>query len=121
MLCDKCKKNVATYHSKTIINGVETIFNIDLSTRTDNEETSVNMTMFGVHLLKADGTDVPNQYTSNCMARIYEVIITMDDQVYAHYKACYDTEKGDGYMFDITNKKYCYNEGTGTFKTNLDE
>ena len=24
MLCDKCKKNVATYHSKTIINGVET-------------------------------------------------------------------------------------------------
>lgn len=23
MLCDKCKKNVATYHSQTIINGVE--------------------------------------------------------------------------------------------------
>lgn len=23
MLCDKCKKNVATYHSKTIINGIE--------------------------------------------------------------------------------------------------
>lgn len=24
MLCDKCKKNTATYHSKTIINGIET-------------------------------------------------------------------------------------------------
>ena len=24
MLCDKCKKNVATFHSRTIINGVET-------------------------------------------------------------------------------------------------
>lgn len=23
MLCEKCKKNVATYHSKTIINGIE--------------------------------------------------------------------------------------------------
>lgn len=106
---------------RVIINGTEKIFNIDLSTRTDNAETSVNMTMFGIHLLKKDGTDVPNQYTSNCIARIYEVKITMDNQIYAHYKACYDKEKGDGYMFDITNKKYCYNQGTGTFKTNLDE
>ncbi len=24
MLCDKCKKNIATYHSKTVINGVST-------------------------------------------------------------------------------------------------
>lgn len=106
---------------KFIMNGTETVFNIDLSTRTDNEETSINMTMFGIHLLKKDGTDKANQYTDNCLARIYEVIITMDNQIYAHYKPCYDTEKGDGYMFDITNKKYCYNLGTGTFKTNLDE
>ena len=105
---------------RVIMNDVETTFNIDLSTRlAANEETSINMTMFGIHTKKADGTEVENRYTENCKAKIYEVRITLNKQTYANYKACYDSEKNEGYMYDTVNETYHYNKGTDTFKTNL--
>lgn len=104
---------------RVVMNDVETTFDFDLSTRTNNADTSINMSMFGIHAIKSDGTDVENLYTENCKAKIYEVRITLNKQTYADYKACYDSEKNEGYMYDTVNATYHYNKGTGTFKTNL--
>lgn len=104
---------------RVVMNDVETIFDVDLSTYTDNADTSINMTMFGTHTKKADGKEVENYGTENCNAKIYEVRITLNKQTYADYKACYDSEKNEGYMYDTVNKTYHYNKGTDTFKTNL--
>lgn len=104
---------------RVIMNDVETTFDFDLSTRTNNADTSINMSMFGIHVIKSDGTDVENYYTENCKAKIYEVRITLNKQTYADYKACYDSEKNEGYMYDTVNETYHYNKGTDTFKTNL--
>ena len=101
------------------MNDVETTFDFDLSTRTNNADTSINMSMFGIHVIKSDGTDVENYYTENCKAKIYEVRITLNKQTYADYKACYDSEKNEVYMYDTVNETYHYNKGTDTFKTNL--
>lgn len=104
---------------RIVMNDVETTFDFDLSTRTNNADTSINMSMFGIHAIKSDGTDVENLYTENCKAKIYEVRITLNKQTYADYKACYDSEKNEGYMYDTVNATYHYNKGTDTFKTNL--
>ena len=104
---------------RVVMNDVETTFDFDLSTRTNNADTSINMSMFGIHVIKSDGTDVENYYTENCKAKIYEVRITLNKQTYADYKACYDSEKNEGYMYDTVNETYHYNKGTDTFKTNL--